>query len=207
MFHFILIVGFVLLPKVATLKCYECLAAGDCNKVEKQCPASSSRCEAVRVTSYVGSAKAAEVNLKSCSEPEQCIEGSINFGISRTVMTSKCCSSDLCNTQSAPEPIPLSIPNGKKCYTCNAKSCKVTLNCEGSEDHCISTSVTFGGQKMTMKGCASKRICANTNNKQLVENIGADLSCCQGNYCNGAGSTSASLLLLVAPLIPLMIFS
>lgn len=38
-----------------------------------------------------------------------------------------------------PEP-PRSSPNGRKCYTCGGQSCNENLNCEGSEDRCMSVS-------------------------------------------------------------------
>lgn len=34
---------------------------------------------------------------------------------------------------------PRSNPNGRKCYTCIGLSCNQNLNCEGSEDHCVTT--------------------------------------------------------------------
>ncbi|XP_028281686.1 urokinase plasminogen activator surface receptor-like [Parambassis ranga] len=204
-----LIAGIVLLPKADTLRCYECVlgGSGTCTDTEKQCSAGQ-QCAALKVTSYAGDKKVADVNGKTCGLAEECFEASINYGITKTVLTSKCCASDLCNTQPAPEPSK-STPNGKKCFTCDGRQCTATLNCQGNEDHCISTTVTTGGKKMTVKGCASNIVCSSIQTAQMLGGVGAETSCCQGDFCNSASSTSglAGLLLLVAPLMSLVLFS
>lgn len=70
-----------------------------------------------------------------------------------------------------------------------------------------SLSLTRAGQKLTAKGCATKEICSKDISPQIKAAINGDIRCCQGDYCNSAISTSASLLLLVAPLISLVLFS
>ncbi|XP_042346494.1 urokinase plasminogen activator surface receptor-like isoform X2 [Plectropomus leopardus] len=150
-----------------------------------------------------GGSKVFDVSAKTCALAEECVEGSVNFGIAKTAITSKCCTSELCNTQPAPEPIK-SNPNGKQCFTCNGQDCTATINCEGNEDYCISSQVNVGDQKMAMKGCASKMICSGIQSAQL-SSIGADIRCCQGNFCNSASSTNAGLLLLLAPLVSFML--
>ncbi|KAL7393326.1 hypothetical protein ABVT39_009427 [Epinephelus coioides] len=200
-----LILGIVLLPKAYCLKCYECIpgASGTCTDTTKECP---SQCGAARVISYAGGSKLADINSKDCAVAEECVEASMNFGITKTVITSKCCTSELCNTQPAPEPIK-SNPNGKKCFTCDGQSCTATLNCDGNEDYCISSKVSEGNEKVTVKGCASKLVCSNTASAQISGAIGGQVSCCQGNFCNSASSTSAGLLLLLTPLVSLVVFS
>ncbi|XP_071326836.1 uncharacterized protein [Trachinotus anak] len=204
----LLIFGIVLLPRVYTLKCYECLPGviGSCTEEEKECPLQGHQCGALRVLSYAGSSKIGDINMKTCALAEECVEGSLNFGVSRTVITSKCCTSNLCNSQPAPD-ASKSTPNGKKCFRCDEQHCILTLNCEGNEDHCISTTVTIGGEKMTMKGCASRQICTNKGIAQITGAMEAEIDCCQGDYCNSASSTSACLLLLVASLISLVMFT
>ncbi|XP_031155605.2 urokinase plasminogen activator surface receptor-like [Sander lucioperca] len=121
------------------------------------------------------------------------------------MVTSKCCTSNLCNTQPAPEPSK-SNPNGKMCFYCDGQKCNNTLNCEGNQDYCISTTVNAKELKVTLKGCASKIMCS----KQTTQTGGAlatEISCCQGNFCNSASSTSAGLLLLLAPLVSLVMLS
>ncbi|XP_034731350.1 urokinase plasminogen activator surface receptor-like [Etheostoma cragini] len=159
----------------------------------------------MKVTSYAGDMKVLDVNSKSCVLAEECIEASANFGIGKTSITSRCCTSNLCNSQPAPEPSK-SNPNGKKCFYCDGQKCTNTLSCEGNQDYCISTTVNAGSQKVTMKGCASKIMCS-TQTTQAAGALGSDISCCQGNLCNSASSTSVGLLLLVAPLVSLVTLS
>ncbi|XP_047454695.1 urokinase plasminogen activator surface receptor-like [Mugil cephalus] len=206
MYLLTLVLGIVLLPEAFTLRCYECTpgVTGTCTETTTQCPSEKNQCAALRVMSYAGGSKLADITGKSCAVSEECGEHSLNFGVSRTVVASKCCSSDLCNTQRVPEPSKTN-PNGRKCFTCDGQTCTKTLNCEGNEDHCISATVSTGGQKVTVKGCASKVICTNKELAQIMGLTGVDMSCCQGDYCNSASSTSAGLMLLVAPLISLVL--
>ncbi|XP_039662647.1 urokinase plasminogen activator surface receptor-like [Perca fluviatilis] len=199
--------GVVLLPKAYTLKCYECVPgiSGTCTDTSKECPLRGQQCGVIKVTSYAVGSKILDVNSKSCALAEECVEASINFGIANTVITSKCCTSDLCNNQPAPEPSK-SNPNGKMCFSCDGQQCTNTLNCERNEDYCISSKVNAGGQTVTMKGCASKTICSKQTT-QTAGALGTEISCCRGNFCNSASSTSAGLLLLVAPLVSLVMLS
>ncbi|XP_047454699.1 urokinase plasminogen activator surface receptor-like [Mugil cephalus] len=135
-----LILGIVLLPEARTLRCYECTSeqTGTCTETTTQCPSEKYQCAALRLVSYTGSSEVSNLFGKSCALPEECDQHSINYGVSRTIVTSKCCSTDLCNTQPAPEPSKTN-PNGRKCFTCDGQTCTKTLNCHGNEDRCIST--------------------------------------------------------------------
>ncbi|KAM9353275.1 urokinase plasminogen activator surface receptor-like [Symphorus nematophorus] len=205
---FILIFGIVLLPKAYSLKCFKCIpsSAGSCTNTENECPSPRYQCAALRIASYTGDAKLADHHMKTCVLPEQCTEDSINFGITRRVQTSTCCTTELCNSQPAPEHR-RSSPNGKRCYYCDGWSCSVTLHCVGNEDHCISLTETKDGKTKVNKGCASKHMCSSTKSAQLQGAIVAEVSCCEGDFCNSASSTRAGLLLLVAPLVSLVMLS
>ncbi|MEQ2230076.1 hypothetical protein ILYODFUR_025542 [Ilyodon furcidens] len=141
-----------------------------------------------------GGRKIADIKTKGCAMPEQCLNGSINFGVAKVVQKSMCCTTELCNTQ---PPDYNSIPNGKKCFSCDAQSCTTTLTCEGEENYCIKGTTNVAGQSQTMKGCASKIMCSDQLASLVNQFIGAQFSCCQGDYCNSASSASPILLLLL----------
>ncbi|XP_056300843.1 urokinase plasminogen activator surface receptor-like [Pseudoliparis swirei] len=200
-----LIFGIVLLPKAHTLKCYECAAGTPENCKVSECPSTGQQCSALRLTSYAGGSKLVDVKSKRCALTAECVEASLNFGISKVLINSMCCNADLCNQKIALVSIQ-SIPNGNKCFQCKGKECTATLNCEGTEDHCISAKMNLGGESVTMKGCASKLMCL-PETKKTSGFMSAEISCCQGNFCNSAGSTRAGLLLLAAPLVSLVVLS
>lgn len=110
---------------------------------------------------------AMNMSIKGCTEPEMCGIISINYGITRTVISVQCCTTDLCNTQDelgivfniqriqyafiwsvADENIRCvsstdhtsNGPNGKQCYYCDEnQNCLNKLNCLENEDYCITT--------------------------------------------------------------------
>ncbi|XP_048021456.1 cell wall protein DAN4-like [Megalobrama amblycephala] len=94
---------------------------------------------------------------------------------------SECCGADFCNKLDLSEPSTI-IPNGNKCYSCKGQSCTNTVFCSGSEDRCI----TATGISDVFKGCISKSLCDGTT---PIPNI-VDFSCCEGNLCNGAQTTT-----------------
>ncbi|XP_029959441.1 urokinase plasminogen activator surface receptor-like [Salarias fasciatus] len=204
MYLFSLILWVVLLPEASALKCRKCSADGSCGTQE--CIAGLQQCTAVRFTASTGDNKLADMSVSGCGSPKQCLQGSVNYGLYRTALTTKCCSTDLCNDQPEPEPS-RSDPNGKKCFTCDGQQCNGTMNCLGDEDHCISATAKLEGKEITVKGCASQDMCSDINFPGLADAIGRDMKCCQGDFCNSASSTSAALLLLVVPLISLVLFS
>ncbi|XP_056301847.1 urokinase plasminogen activator surface receptor-like [Danio aesculapii] len=132
-----------------------------------------------------------KVKAKDCST--SCAAGSMNLGI--LMMSSECCSSDLCNVQDTADPGTGSL-NGNTCYSCDGNSCSNVLKCSGSEDRCIKATGTFSGQTTVVKGCASKSICDATSVSSVQ-----GISCCSGNLCNGAKSVTQSFLILCFPLI------
>ncbi|XP_041649299.1 urokinase plasminogen activator surface receptor-like [Cheilinus undulatus] len=202
-----LVFGFALLPEAYTLKCYECGPGikETCANNVRECPSKDQQCGAVRIASQTGKTfpsgiLQADLHMKSCFTADQCLEGSVNYGTNRTLITTKCCTSDLCNTDFAPGGRK-SQPNGKKCYTCIGQMCTKTLDCEGDEDYCISSSMKHGNaQAGNMKGCASKRFSSYLD--EMEDFFDVDFSVCLGDLCNSASSPRVGLLLLLtAPLL------
>ncbi|XP_014012006.2 urokinase plasminogen activator surface receptor [Salmo salar] len=194
----------LLLPKAFSLKCFECTpgVSGACTDKETDC-LYPTQCGSSRVVSYAGDTKVVDINAKSCAVPAECVSAAMNFGISRTTIASKCCNTDLCNSQSVPESTK-APPNGKKCFTCTGTDCNSTLSCLGDEDRCISATVNTGGMKITMKGCASKKFCVGDVSQALGPTM--DMKCCEGNLCNNAQSIGLSLLLLVTSMVSVALF-
>ncbi|MED6262066.1 hypothetical protein ATANTOWER_013982 [Ataeniobius toweri] len=199
MFLFALVLGVLVLPEADTLKCYECSEdlSGTCTEKTTECPSQNYQCAVERSLIFQGGRKISDVKAKGCAVPEQCLEHSINFGVSRTVQKTTCCSTELCNNQF---PDYKSIPNGKKCFSCDGQSCTSTLNCEEDENYCIKATVNSEGQTLTLKGCASKSMCSDQATSLMKQFNGTQFSCCQGNYCNSASTASPILLHLLVPL-------
>lgn len=122
-----------------------------------------------------------DMNMKMCVMAEQCVVGSVNLGLMKTVINSKCCQTDNCNAQSAPAST--GGANGRECYTCTGSDCSTKMKCEGVEDRCVTAKLNAGDQKMLVKGCASKSICTGEMAEQL-QSLG-EVTCCEGNLCNG----------------------
>ncbi|KAL6483691.1 hypothetical protein MHYP_G00085630 [Metynnis hypsauchen] len=194
----------VLFPKAQTLKCYQCVPglSGKCTNTQTDCP---EQCASMTTTVYVGGVHTGDVNVKNCAAAGQCVSGSRNLGFVKTTINSKCCSSNFCNSNKAPA-LPKRSPNGRKCYACTDDDCSRTVNCEGDEDQCISTRVNSGGAQVKMKGCASRSFC--TTDKWSLQTAGVteDVSCCEGDLCNGAEGLKLSLIIMLVPLISSMLF-
>ncbi|XP_038141438.1 urokinase plasminogen activator surface receptor-like [Cyprinodon tularosa] len=145
----------------------------------------------------LGENKIFDMTAKGCAMSEECVDGSINFGIVRTVHMTSCCTTPLCNNRFQDYK---SIPNGKKCFSCKGEDCTRTVNCEGEENHCIKMTANAAGVRVELKGCASKLMCTDQVTSLLTMYSGLQYSCCQGDYCNSASSASPALLLLLVPL-------
>ncbi|XP_016126793.1 urokinase plasminogen activator surface receptor-like [Sinocyclocheilus grahami] len=184
---------FVLFTAGHSLSCYECISlTGSCaDQQEKPCPSGASKCMSITSVSKVGDISINE-KIKGCAA--DCASGSMNLGIVRT--SSACCNTDRCNVQDAPDPS-TNVPNGKKCYYCDGKSCSNTVSCSGSEDRCITATESSGGQTVVVKGCVSKSLCGTTTSVRDVRSE----SCCEGNLCNSAKSVTQSFLFLCCSLL------
>ncbi|XP_051733837.1 urokinase plasminogen activator surface receptor-like isoform X7 [Ctenopharyngodon idella] len=181
---------FILFTAGHSLRCYECMnVVSSCaDQKVNTCPSGSSQCMSTTRVTKDGSKN----KYKSCVP--QCQSGFVNIGTAKSTVT--CCNTDECNVQDAPDRSS-NVPNGKKCYYCDGESCTNTVSCSGTENYCIHVIETFGNQSVVSKGCVSKSFCENTAQGPRVQNI----SCCEGNLCNGAQSVSQSFLFLCCSLL------
>ncbi|XP_054892857.1 phospholipase A2 inhibitor gamma subunit B-like [Poeciliopsis prolifica] len=230
MFLFTLVLGVLFLPEADNLKCKcESNTYGSCSQETTECSSQFDRCLAgIQVTTKGG--MDSELKYKNCFKSEMCLNSSINYGAYRFAQKTRCCSGDLCNAQ-IDYPTPDYKSNGRKCFSCEGENCMKTLNCAGDENYCIKA--TDG--VITLKGCASEMICSDTSasrtnqfasrTNQFASRVnqfaswvnqsasrmnqftGPKISCCKGNYCNSASSTSPILMLLLVPLFFSALFS
>ncbi|XP_056587548.1 lymphocyte antigen 6G-like [Triplophysa dalaica] len=193
---------FTLFAEGHSLKCYQCIGLlGPCEKKETTCPSGDAVCGSQMTVQSIG-ATSTNIQTKSCLEPKMCVNGSLNFGITRTATTTQCCNTDLCNSRDVSDSSSNNL-NGKQCYYCENDSCFNKLSCLGSEDHCIKAKVNSESMSVTVKGCASKSMC------DAISQISqyGDISCCQGNLCNSAKSITQNLLILLSwPFISYIMF-
>ncbi|XP_059381447.1 urokinase plasminogen activator surface receptor-like isoform X2 [Carassius carassius] len=165
---------FVLFTAGHSLSCYQCRNdTGSCADLGNiTCPSGYSKCMNVTTVSQFGATK---VNGRYCAG--YCTSGSMNYG--SVQVSYSCCDTDLCNVPDAPDPS-TNTPNGKKCYYCAGLNCSNTVNCSGSEDHCISMAVN-SNESQLLKGCVSKSICDYAN---IPFSSVHGISCCEGDLCN-----------------------
>ncbi|XP_023188142.1 phospholipase A2 inhibitor and Ly6/PLAUR domain-containing protein-like [Xiphophorus maculatus] len=217
MFLFTLVLVVLFLPEADNLKC-RCESGRyvNCYAETTECPSKNYSCSVATHVTSQGGANVTEHNSKGCIPSELCLNYSVNYGAYRIVQNSKCCSEDLCNAQINYTKLDSTI-NGKKCYSCDEENCMKTINCAGDENYCAKLTGHAEGISFMMKGCASESVCSDNFSSVLnqftLRPPGAKVSCCQGNYCNGASSTistsstSPTLLLLLVPLLFSNLFS
>ncbi|ROJ30556.1 hypothetical protein DPX16_1535 [Anabarilius grahami] len=157
--------------------CYECMddLRGSCVKKAVKCPFGFSECFSSTTVIELGFLGLnTDVMKKTCTVG--CRSGSLNFGNVKT--STSCCGTDFCNAKD-PDPRK-NTPNGNKCYYCDDQSCSNILSCSGTEDRCLTSTVSLGGPPLVVKGCISKSLCDTPTSTDIPE-----FSCCEGNLCNG----------------------
>ncbi|KAG9269187.1 lymphocyte antigen 6B-like isoform X2 [Astyanax mexicanus] len=195
----------LLFPEVQGLKCYQCIPVppGTCTQTQVDCP---DQCSSTTMVTYIAGLKQ-DVQMKKCATSPECVSGSMNLGAMKISINTKCCSTDLCNSQSVPA-LSTGSPNGRKCYTCDNNDCTGIVDCEGDEDHCVNIKSSAGNVQVTLKGCASRSVCTEGQASMSSAGVSGSVNCCQGNLCNGAESVNLSLFLLIlGPLISFIPFS
>ncbi|XP_062395697.1 urokinase plasminogen activator surface receptor-like [Sardina pilchardus] len=182
---------------VHSLKCMQCIpeTSLNCTNTEVDCPAGE--CLSLGVTTYTEGMKVNHINLKYCSAPGHCPSGSINYGMVASSYDSECCGTDLCNAQDMPDRPLVSSKNGQKCFTCTGEHCSSTVDCLGDENRCIKSRVITDGTTMTLKGCASEKLCGTSQSQVVLPNIYTSSVCCEGSLCNHAEHSRLPLSLVL----------
>ncbi|KAI4891291.1 hypothetical protein NFI96_030830 [Prochilodus magdalenae] len=82
------------------LQCYQCNpdAFGTCTTTQTSCP---DQCASKTYLISYGDQQQ-QISVKDCTASEECISGSLNLGVTKTSLNTKCCSTDLCNSQTLP---------------------------------------------------------------------------------------------------------
>lgn len=208
MYLILLISGIAFIHQAHSLTCNRtnCEVGGDCDRVKTiECEAEFTRCGVVKYVRYkglLGGAKESDFLYLSCIKADTCNDASYSHGETKHFYTTKCCETDLCNSELVPPPPTRKpAPNGRKCNTCNGEpECNSTMDCTGDETFCYTDRWRADSVYM---GCATKNYCFNA--PSMISN--PVLSCCDEDLCNSAISTSVCLTLLITMLILLISYS
>ncbi|KAI3369112.1 hypothetical protein L3Q82_026077 [Scortum barcoo] len=113
----------------------------NCSSTESSTCPSDTMC-ATFASLVTSSGNTAQYISKGCALSSACpVTGtqtiSFSFFDMRQVTSTKCCSTDNCNSETLPFPAPTT--NSLQCFTCNSKGseCNTKLQCRGVEDRCF----------------------------------------------------------------------
>ncbi|XP_039595940.1 uncharacterized protein LOC120517567 [Polypterus senegalus] len=171
------------------LTCKGCSAYSldTCQNTSNVCSSQWSQCATVVISNYniYGEYQTFPVQ-KYCAPPSSC-----NISISfidnpwTKSWSSKCCNSDLCDSN-------VNVaPSALQCCSGNDASCQRTVSCMTDQDFCFTLDAGYN----VYRGCASQSVCENPGNAATYfQNVvpvpsGSQLDCCQGLYCNKPNST------------------
>ncbi|XP_034035303.1 protein RoBo-1-like isoform X1 [Thalassophryne amazonica] len=206
------------------LQCSTC--SGSCtNPVLLNCTNGEQMCGTASVSANISSsAVVSQYVIRGCAVHDLCPSAgpqrtSLHVGVASVRISAECCNSDNCNNKTLAVPIaPANVTNSLKCFTCDpiTSQCNITTQCEGVEDRCFNTTVSLPsvGVNRNISGCASSNLCTTSAAMSFLQlltsgNITSGPSCCTGNLCNSATTSSHSCftLSLMHLLVGLLIFS
>ncbi|XP_048881418.1 phospholipase A2 inhibitor and Ly6/PLAUR domain-containing protein-like [Brienomyrus brachyistius] len=198
-----LVIACVLVNKVCSLQCYECVGKG-CSPKQVTCP-SGQNCGSTYERVISGQRNSFEFQRR-CVQPKECVSGSLNLGFNRIEITNTCCTTDFCNADTAPG-FSSQFFNGKKCFTCSGKDCTSMVRCQGDENSCVKMTGIGEGYVAMSKGCISSSLCTGADIFPVHTNDGrTTYDCCKGDLCNAAHSQAGLSLLLLLPLAGFSLF-
>ncbi|XP_060792808.1 lymphocyte antigen 6B-like isoform X2 [Neoarius graeffei] len=113
----------MLFSKALSLTCHQCLpsASGKCTEEQTTC---SDQCLTSTTAVYMSGIKLTDLNVKTCGMPELCATGSMNIGTAKVTSNTKCCSTNLCNSET--------LPVQQGINTLSVKGCVSKSFCVGS---------------------------------------------------------------------------
>ncbi|XP_073427347.1 urokinase plasminogen activator surface receptor-like [Dendrobates tinctorius] len=133
-----------------------------------------------------------EWTYKGCSQGLVCNETIYtDLGFRKTYVSSTCCITDLCNTDTYYARVPVAALFCESCegnnVTCAASNL-TSLQCGGVQDRCMTIQTVYvndSSSNVVYKGCATGNLCG----RQLAYNTGGprvytEVSCCGNKYFN-----------------------
>ncbi|XP_059497289.1 uncharacterized protein LOC125448407 [Stegostoma tigrinum] len=172
------------------LRCFACEdETGVCTDQHACDPAENLHCRTILGKLTIGRITQTSV-VRDCGA---CI-GNLSFdgGTFSASTIESCCQTDLCNNRTITEEANTTL-NGLQCYVCPSilsRTCDNPLEmvkCAGTQTRCLHSSIRYSGQhNVTIKGCASERMCALSDLPKVYGiTLGPDFFCCAENGCNG----------------------
>ncbi|XP_039368426.1 phospholipase A2 inhibitor subunit gamma B-like [Mauremys reevesii] len=202
-----------LLASGSCLQCEVCTELGtSCSGTVQTCSAGLDSCGITLIEQTLVGMKQ-QVIVKACISSDRCNLGplTMNFGNGVTMKQGiACCVGDACRTTTVTVPPADPKPNGRRCPACvavlSAQCNEGIIDCTGAETRCIEIAgtTTIGGTttSMTMKGCASEDLCANTTEaSESFAGISTDLTF----KCKASGTARGPVGLLIPALAGLLL--
>ncbi|XP_051779969.1 uncharacterized protein LOC127526859 [Erpetoichthys calabaricus] len=158
----------------STLLCQNCFSGSweFCQQQVVSCNRLTSSCGVILESNHYGNNY--DSFCRGCSSSDNCnVSLSINYGYGSYSRITKCCSSDLCNTENVTMS---SEPNGLSCCKSTDGNCQGSVTCTGIQDHCFTSDMGY-------MGCISGDACENPAIAfGFLQTL--HVNCCQGTFCN-----------------------
>ncbi|XP_062279700.1 uncharacterized protein LOC133984407 [Scomber scombrus] len=135
---------------------------------------------------------------------------SLSTGVVTESVSVHVCNTDGCNDEAII--FPGIHDNNLQCFTCDDPSsdvCKMTLQCVGVQDRCLSGTVKGSGNTTVHTvGCISANLCEETSDLEYL--LGVEFirgpKCCGSSFCNSAWSVKLNVMTLLFGLITLIFY-
>ncbi|XP_028300759.1 phospholipase A2 inhibitor and Ly6/PLAUR domain-containing protein-like [Gouania willdenowi] len=200
-----LVVLCLLSSTAGALQCQTCTDANCLSTTLATCNTETSCITATaQVTQFNGASQTrTNQTYKACAAPQLCQSMgnqiyAIDESIEDVLISSRCCNTDNCNSETLAVPVKNTTENGRECHFCFRKICDIIIRCKGNEDRCYEARVASGNNTSTVGGCVSQNVCDlapglwSTPIVRTIANFTAVPTCCSGNLCNDLTAATAS---------------